>query len=109
MADERIIISDGILTLQCGEEITIETIHEFKEEVEEKSNSSEITTVIANLSEARFLDSSGIGFLVSLNSRLKRNDKRMFLLRPSEHICKTLELVRLISFFTIIQDEREIV
>lgn len=105
---EVINIEDGTLTLKCGHEITIETIYEFKEQVERDCDSSEVETVIADLSEARFLDSSGIGFLVSLNSRLKSNNKSMYLLRPSEQICKTLELVRLISFFTIIEDEREI-
>ncbi|SDK60572.1 anti-sigma B factor antagonist [Maridesulfovibrio ferrireducens] len=108
MADERITISDGVLTLKFGKEITIESIYDFKNEVEKQSNSSEIKIVIANLSEALFLDSSGIGFLVSLNSRLKSLNKNMYLLRPSDHICKTLELVRLISFFDIIEDEREI-
>ncbi|WP_320174221.1 STAS domain-containing protein [Maridesulfovibrio sp.] len=108
MAEEVIKIQDGILTLKCGKEVTIETIYEFKEQVERQSESSEVEAIIADLSEARFLDSSGIGFLVSLNSRLKSNNKNMYLLRPSEQICKTLELVRLISFFTIIEDEREI-
>ncbi len=101
-------VTDGTLTLKCGREITIETIYDFKEQVELKSESPEVTTVIADLSEARFLDSSGIGFLVSLNSRLKSNNKNMYLLNPSEQICKTLELVRLISFFSVIEDEREI-
>ena len=108
MAEEIIKIQDGILTLKCGKEVTIETIYAFKEQVEHDSESSEVEAVVADLSEARFLDSSGIGFLVSLNSRLKSNNKNMYLLRPSEQICKTLELVRLISFFTIIEDEMEI-
>ncbi|TIH13704.1 anti-sigma factor antagonist [Marinifilum sp. JC120] len=108
MAEERIKVSDGILHLKCGKEITIETIYEFKEQVEQDCESSEVELVVADLSEARFLDSSGIGFLVSLNSRLKSHNKNMYLLRPSEQICKTLELVRLISFFNIIEDEMEI-
>ncbi|WP_291329711.1 STAS domain-containing protein [Desulfovibrio sp. UCD-KL4C] len=108
MEDKRITISDGVMTLKFGKEITIESLQGFKNSVEEKSNSPEIKTVIANLSETHFLDSSGIGFLVSLNSRLKRLDKNMYLLRPSEQICKTLELVRLISFFNLIDDELEI-
>ncbi|WP_027720241.1 STAS domain-containing protein [Maridesulfovibrio zosterae] len=108
MAEERISISDGTLTLNCGKEVTIETIYDYKEQVEKESESAEIQIVIADLSEALFLDSSGIGFLVSLNSRLRSINKHMYLLQPSEQICKTLELVRLISFFTIIEDEREI-
>ncbi|SMF37586.1 STAS domain-containing protein [Desulfovibrio gilichinskyi] len=108
MEDERITISDGVMTLKFGKEITIESLHGFKSNVEAKSNSPEIKIVIANLSEAHFLDSSGIGFLVSLNSRLKSLNKNMYLLRPSEQICKTLELVRLISFFNLIDDELEI-
>ena len=32
MAEERIKVSDGILHLKCGKEITIETIYEFKEQ-----------------------------------------------------------------------------
>ncbi|WP_419782067.1 STAS domain-containing protein [Maridesulfovibrio sp.] len=108
MAEEVVNIADGIMTFKCGHEITIETIYEFKDKVEQGSESSAVEVVVADLSEARFLDSSGIGFLVSLNSRLKSNNKNMYLLRPSEQICKTLELVRLISFFSIIEDEREI-
>ncbi|WP_432734777.1 STAS domain-containing protein [Maridesulfovibrio sp. FT414] len=108
MAEERISFEDGTLTLKCGSEVTIETIYDFKEKVETRSESPEVSIVIADLSEARFLDSSGIGFLVSLNSRLKSMNKNMYLLKPSDQICKTLELVRLISFFTIIEDEREI-
>ncbi len=109
MAEERINIADGILTLRCGKEVTIETIYDFKELAEAKSESPEVNTVVADLSEAHFLDSSGIGFLVSLNSRLKSINKNMYLLKPSEQICKTLELVRLISFFSIVEDEREII
>ncbi|CCO22653.1 STAS domain-containing protein [Maridesulfovibrio hydrothermalis] len=108
MAEERIKISDGILTLKCGKEVTIETIYEFKSKIEKDSESADVNIIVADLSEAQFLDSSGIGFLVSLNSRLKSLNKNMYLLKPSEQICKTLELVRLISFFNIIEDEREL-
>ncbi len=108
MAEDRISIDDGILTLKCGREVTIETIYDFKDKIEEQSKSPEIKTIVADLSEAHFLDSSGIGFLVSLNSRLKSLNKNMYLLKPSEQICKTLELVRLISFFNVIEDEREL-
>lgn len=109
MEDKRITISGEVMTLKFGKEITIESLHGFKSNVEEQSNSPKVKTVIANLSETLFLDSSGIGFLVSLNSRLKNSNKNMYLLRPSEQICKTLELVRLISFFNLIDDELEIV
>jgi len=108
MAQGIISTQDGILTLKCGREVTIETIYEYKEQIEKDSESPKVETVVADLSDARFLDSSGIGFLVSLNSRLKCSNKNMYLLRPSEQICKTLGLVRLLSFFTIIEDEREI-
>lgn len=109
MAEDKISISNGILRLRCGREVTIETIYDFKERVEKESELPEVQLVVADLSEAGFLDSSGIGFLVSLNSRLKGLNKDMYLLNPSEQICKTLKLVRLISFFNIIEDEREIV
>lgn len=108
MAEDRINIEDGILTLKCGKEVTIETIYDFKDKIEDASESPEISIIVADLSEAHFLDSSGIGFLVSLNSRLKSLNKNMYLLKPSEQICKNLELVRLISFFNVIEDEREI-
>lgn len=108
MVEERLSLADGTLTVKCGREVTIETIYDFKEQVEKQCDLPEVVNVVADLSKAHFLDSSGIGFLVSLNSRLKSSNKNMYLLKPSEQICKTLELVRLISFFTIIDDEREI-
>lgn len=108
MDKRKIEISDGILTVSFSGEMTIESIKNIKNTLDAESSSDSVKSIVANLSEVLFIDSTGIGFLVSLNSRMKESDKHFYLLRPSEQVCKTLELVRLINFFTIINDESEV-
>lgn len=107
MDKKNITLSDGLLKVICSGELTIESIKQIRGTVDAETSSESVQAIMADLSEVTFIDSTGIGFLVSLNSRLKSLDKHFYLLNPSEQVCKTLELVRLLSFFTIIGDESE--
>lgn len=108
MDKKSISISKGILTVSFPGELTIESIKDIKGHLDAECSSESVLAIMSDLSKVRFIDSTGIGFLVSLNSRMKDSGKKFYMLRPSEQVCKTLELVRLITFFTIINDESEI-
>lgn len=99
--------SGELLKVTFSGELTIEYIKNIRGILDAESSSENVQAIMADLSKVRFIDSTGIGFLVSINSRMKDMEKKFYLLRPSEQVCKTLELVRLISFFTIINDESE--
>lgn len=61
-----------------------------------------------DLSAVRFLDSSGIGFLVFLNNKIRQKGGRLFLMQPSAEVRKTLDLVQLLSFFDLVDNEVEL-
>jgi anti-sigma B factor antagonist len=64
--------------------------------------------LVLDLSAASFLDSSGIGLLVSLAARAKAAGCRFCLLDPSPQARKTLELVRLLAYFEVLAGRQEL-
>jgi len=64
--------------------------------------------LILDLSGVSFIDSSGIGFLVSLASRVENEAKSFYLYRPGAQVVRTLELVQLKKYFKIIGTEEEL-
>ncbi len=99
---------DDALYLTFHGEITIEITAGLKKEIDKALQPSSFSSVVVNLSEVAFIDSSGIGFLVALNTRLISLSRKMFLFKPSAQVKKTLDLVQLSSFFTIAADEDEL-
>ncbi|MFO7818434.1 MAG: STAS domain-containing protein, partial [Desulfovibrionales bacterium] len=62
-----------------------------------------------DLSDIKFMDSSGIGFLVATNNKVKQSGRGFYLYMPSPQVIKTLKLVNLFSFFEILRDEDDLV
>lgn len=89
-------------------DLTLEVIDQLKEELDSFITGQNCTCLIMDLSQTPFIDSSGIGFLVHLNNRKKSDNLKFFLFAPTEQILKTLKLVRLLSFFEILNDVEEI-
>lgn len=94
--------------IQLLGEITLEITGELKVEIDHALRSSEYVAIVLDLSGITFMDSSGIGFLVALNTKTIGQGKKMHLFKPSAQVVKTLELVQLSNFFHILQDEDEL-
>jgi anti-sigma B factor antagonist len=58
-----------------------------------------------DLSNVRFINSSGIGILVSLLTKFRNRGGELILINPSEHIRKLLIITKLNAIFTIAEDE----
>ncbi|SMP49413.1 STAS domain-containing protein [Desulfonatronum lacustre] len=65
--------------------------------------------LVCDLGRVTFLDSSGIGFLVFLNNKVRQRDGCFYLYQPNEVVVKTLELVQLLAFFELIENESELI
>lgn len=65
--------------------------------------------LVLDLSQVGFVDSTGVGLLISFSTRLKGEGKGMYLYRPSQQVRKTLTLVQLIRFFHILETEDELI
>jgi anti-sigma B factor antagonist len=58
-----------------------------------------------DLSSVRFINSSGIGVLVSLLTKFRNRGGELVLINPSEHIRKLLIITKLNAIFTIAEDD----
>ena len=58
-----------------------------------------------DLSNVRFINSSGIGVLVSLLTKFRNRGGELLLINPSEHIRKLLIITKLNAIFTIAEDD----
>lgn len=90
--------------------ITYEATQTMKSQAETMlAQMGESPFLVCDVSRVTFLDSSGIGFLVFLNNKVRQQDGSFFLFQPTEAVVKTLELVQLLSFFEFIEDESELI
>lgn len=96
------------LCLRLSGEITFEVAAELRRKVEEVLHEYSFGVLVVDLAEVPFMDSTGIGSLVALNSKVYGAGKRFALLRPGERVKKTLALVKLLDFFIVAQDEEEL-
>ena len=96
---------EGFLLLRYAGEITLEITGDLKRLLDAELADEGIRTVVVDLSDVPFMDSSGIGFLVSANTRMRSSGRDFYLYRLSRPVEKTLGLVQLLGFFQIIQDE----
>lgn len=99
---------DSTCVIRYSGELTLEVTPQLKQKLEEPLQSGECQTLVMDLAKTVFMDSSGIGFLVALNNRMRQNKNKFFLLAPSPQVRKTLTLVKLIDFFEIIENEDEL-
>lgn len=102
MENLRMETGEGWALASYAGELTSEVIPVFRRELEKASAGKECRTLALELSRVTFLDSSGIGFLVALGSRLAHAGKSLCLLTPSVQVLKTLELVQLLTYFKVL-------
>ena len=89
-------------------ELTLEVIDRLKEEMWGYLEQYACETVVMDLSDISFLDSSGIGFLVHLNNQRREEEKGFYLYRPSPQVRKSLNLVRLFEYFQVLDKESDL-
>jgi anti-sigma B factor antagonist len=76
-------------------------------EVVNKNIEESIVLCAVDLSKVRFINSSGIGILVSLLTKFRNRGGEMILINPSEHIRKLLIITKLNAIFTVAEDDAQ--
>lgn len=108
MENLRLATREGVLFAALMGEVTLVKIEDIKSRLDQALEDESRDFLVLDLDKVTFIDSSGIGFLVSLATRLKGQGRRFILFRPSEPVIKLLNLVKLTSFFELIEDKDEL-
>ena len=56
---------------------------------------------VVDLSEVRYISSSGIGLLITMLTKMRNKDGEVYLTAPSEHVKKLLIITKLNNIFTV--------
>ena len=67
-----------------------------------------LTQFIIDISEVRYINSSGIGILITILTKFRNKGGEVYLLKPSESVKKLLVITKLNAIFQVISTESEI-
>ena len=77
-------------------------------EVVTNSLQQKVKTCIVDISNLRYINSSGIGMLITILTKFRNKSGEVYLMKPSESVQKLLVITKLNAIFHIIQSEAEI-
>jgi anti-sigma B factor antagonist len=67
-----------------------------------------IRLCIVDISGLRYINSSGIGVLITILTKFRNKGGEVYLMKPSESVQKLLVITKLNAIFHIIQNEEEV-
>jgi|GEM_PF-154050 len=67
-----------------------------------------VMTCIVDISAVRYINSSGIGVLITILTKFRNKSGEVYLMKPSDSVQKLLVITKLNAIFQIIQSEEEI-
>ena len=67
----------------------------------------DIRKCVIDISNLRYINSSGIGVLITILTKFRNKGGEVYLLKPSESVQKLLVITKLNAIFQIIQTEEE--
>ena len=68
-----------------------------------------ILVCIVDISTLRYINSSGIGILITILTKFRNKGGEVYLMKPSENVQKLLVITKLNAIFQIVQSEGDIV
>ncbi len=96
---------DNYLILSITGNIVLEDTTKLKEYVEQYIEDSSLEGIIINCENVKFIDSSGLGLIVSIYKTLKKMDKKFALTALSGKTMEIFTLTKLDSILTIAEDD----
>jgi anti-sigma B factor antagonist len=69
--------------------------------------SHKVPACIIDISELRYINSSGIGVLITILTKFRNKGGDVYLMKPSESVRKLLVITKLNAIFTVVQSEEE--
>lgn len=60
-----------------------------------------------DISDVRYINSSGIGVLITILTKFRNKGGELYLIKPSEHVKKLLIITKLQAIFNIVESEKD--
>lgn len=100
-------MKENYLLIRLHGEITIGCSLSFKNDLKESMAENKCYDILVDLKEVTFMDSSGLGLLISLFKEVNENNGHIVFFNMQDYILKLVRLVRLDQVFLIAMTEDE--
>jgi anti-sigma B factor antagonist len=100
-------IKENTLVIRLSGDLIVENATANVLEVVNTSIQENVRKCIVDISNLRYINSSGIGVLITILTKFRNKGGEVYLLRPSESVQKLLVITKLNAIFQIIQTEEE--
>jgi anti-sigma B factor antagonist len=101
-------VSDNILRLNFSGDLIGENNGPELVELANEVLSKGTNHCLLNISDVRYINSSGIGVLITLLTKFRNKGGDLYLINPSEHVDKLLIMTKLQAIFNIAGTEDEV-
>lgn len=95
---------NDVLVVELVGEINILDVNDFKESIKEKIKTEQAKKIIVDMEKVPFMDSSGLGMLISLYKFVNENQGKIVYTGLSEYILKILGFAKLDKIFIIAEN-----
>lgn len=102
-------IKDNVLVLTLSGDLIGEETGQDIIDVASSVIEKEINLCIINISDIRYINSSGIGILITVLTKFRNKGGEVCLVKPSENVEKLLIITKLNAIFNVAQTEEEAV
>lgn len=104
------VIKDNIFRLEfSGDLIGENRGPELVEIVNDILSKEQARFCLVNITDVRYINSSGIGVLITILTKFRNKGGELYLVNPSEHVKKLLIITKLQAIFNIADSEEEVI
>lgn len=100
-------IRSGTLILRIAGDLIGEDKDTRLVEAVNEAVSHQVLTCVIDISGLRYINSSGIGVLITLLTKFRNKGGEVFLMNPSESVKKLLAITKLNAIFQVVRSEEE--
>lgn len=101
-------INQGHLVIRLGGDLIGEDNGANLLEIANGAIQDKVLTCIIDISKLRYINSSGIGVLITILTKFRNKGGEVYLMKPSENVQKLLVITKLNAIFQIVQSEADV-
>jgi anti-sigma B factor antagonist len=101
-------IKSNTLTLRISGDLIGEEKNSTLFESINEAVSHKVLVCVIDISDVRYINSSGIGLLITILTKFRNKGGEVFLMNPSETVKKLLVITKLNAIFQIVKSEDEV-
>jgi len=100
-------IEDGVLQIALSGNLIGEEVGALIIERANEAINKDVYYCIVDINEVKYINSSGIGVLITLLTKFRNKEGEVIIVNPSEHVKKLLIITKLSAIFNISENMEE--